>query len=97
MPAAMEIFGNSAAPLLELIKTLSKRASEISYIPQAILHSYWLKRFSTVIQTGNARLLLDSATRMSCNIQANASTQPDAEVLLQDIHIAPQNTFAFNA
>ena len=56
-----------------------------------------LKLFSTVIQTGNACLLLDSTSRMSSRIQAMPSSQLDAEALLEDIHIAPQNHFAVNA
>ena len=91
LPAAIEIFGNTAAPVLELINNLSARASEISFIPHSILHAYWLKRFSTVIQLGNARFLLDSASRMSSSILAPPADVPDTEALLQDLHNAPFN------
>ena len=93
LPAAMEIFGNTAPPVLELIKSLSARASEISFIPHATLYSYWLKRFSTTIQMGNARFLLDSANRMTTRHRSTFPATPGpTNALLEDIHISPHST-----
>ena len=91
LPAALEILGNVAPPVLDLIKNPSLRASEVSFIPHSILYAYWLKRFSTVIQMGNARFLLDSASRMSSRVTAPPSHAPESYSLLQDLHISPHN------
>ena len=90
LPVALEIFGQIAPPVLNLIKSLSARASEISSIPLAALHAYWIKRFSTVIQLGNAQFLLDSSSRMSSRQCSVPSSAPSAQHLLEDTHIASQ-------
>ena len=54
LPFVFETNGRVSDVAIKFMKLLIARAAVISHIPYSMLLSYWMKRLSTVIQTGNA-------------------------------------------
>ena len=84
MPLAFESFGLASKEVVNLISSLSEKASELSGLPFAFVLSYWKKRISTTLQVGTAKCIMDvsSSTR-------NHKRQNEIEdsVLLESYHV----------
>ena len=78
MPLVFETFGRVSDDVTKLLKSLVRRASEISHIPYATLLSYWRRRLSTALQVGNAEYLMSAIKRILAH--TNSSQNPGREL-----------------
>ena len=56
-PIIWEVFGMPSDYFCDLFSSLSKQIAQISRIDISIIHSFWQKKFSFILQLYNARLL----------------------------------------
>ena len=73
-----ETFGRVSDEVTKLVKSLVRRASEISHIPYVILLSYLRRRLSTALQVGNAEYLMSAIKRIL--VHTNSSQNPGREL-----------------
>ena len=61
LPLAFESYGLASKDVVEVISSLTEKASDLLCIPYALLLSYWKKRISTTLQVGTAKFIVDAS------------------------------------
>ena len=90
LPFVFETNGRVSNAAISLIKNLVSRAAEASHIPYSMLLSYWMKRLSSAIQSGNAEFLLSASKRITAHVQrglAPAISGAEEAAILECVHV----------
>ena len=73
--------------VVEVISSLAEKASDLLCIPYALLWSYWKKRFSTTLQVGTAKFIVDASM---CTRHPQRNQSLENSVLLEARHVRPK-------